>query len=298
MASISGYLRLLRWPGAVTAAASAVTGFLLVRRSGGTGDLSAAVAVGAAASLVYLGGVALNDVADAERDRDLHPDRPIPCGAAQRGRAAQLAAALLLAGCALSFLGAGTSAGLATSAAALLAVLYDVGGKRLRLGGSLLMGGARAANAAAGMLASALTLDFALTAPGPEVLAYPVAVGGYTVLLTFASTFEGKRPTPFVAGSLATGLVLAAASAWPHFPAQWWWAPALALVPLAATLVSGARDAQIPGGPGLGALIRRGVFGFLLLDAAWLMGVAWYDAGFWLILVYVGLRFLLARLRS
>ena len=34
------------------------------------------------------------------------------------------------------------------------------------------------------------------------------------------------------------------------------------------------------------------------MDAAWLMGVAWYDAGFWLILLYLGLRFLLARLRS
>lgn len=298
MPSLGGYLRLLRWPGAVTAAANAVTGFLLVRRSGGAGELTAGAAIGAAAVLVYLGGVVLNDVADAQRDRDLHPGRPIPAGEAERGRSALLALVLLVAGCGVSFALAGTVAGLATTVAAAFAILYDVGGKAWRLPGSLLMGGARAANAAAGMLASALSVDVALTQPGPEVLAYPVAIGGYTVLLTFASTFEGRKPTPFLAGSLAIAMVLPAALAWPHFPAAWWWAPALPLLALAATLISGARDAQVPDGPGLGALIRRAVFGFLLVDAAWLMGVAWYDAGFWLILLYVALRFVLARLRS
>ena len=298
MASISGYLRLLRWPGGVTAAANAVTGFLLVRRAGGAGDLSAGVAVGAAAALVYLGGVVLNDACDATRDREHHPARPIPAGDAERGRAAWLAMALLVAGCALALLAAGPMAGAATAAAAACAVLYDVGGKRWRVPGSLLMGGARAANVAAGLLASGLTVEFVLTQPGPEVLAYPIAIGGYTVLLTFASTFEGRQPTPVLAGTLAIALVLPATLAWPHFPALWWWAPALPLLPLAATLVSGARDAQVPGGPGLGALIRRAVFGFLLIDSAWLMGAGWYDAGFWLLLLYVGLRFLLARLRS
>ena len=68
--------------------------------------------------------------------------------------------------------------------------LYDTFGKRWRVPGSLLMGGARASNAAAGMLASAISVEFVLTRPGPAALAYPIAIGGYTVLLTFASTFE------------------------------------------------------------------------------------------------------------
>jgi 4-hydroxybenzoate polyprenyltransferase len=304
MASISGYLRLLRWPGAVTAAANAVTGFLLVRdfllTRGGADPAPRGVgfAIAGAAALIYLGGVALNDVADADRDREIHPDRPLPSGDAARGPAAVLALALLAGGCALALFVAGPAAGAASAVAAACAVLYDVGGKRWRVPGSLLMGGARAANATAGMLAAAVTLAVATERPGAEILAYPLAVGGYTVLLTFASTFEGRRPTPFLAGTLAVALVIPAAMAWPLFPGEWWWAPALPLLALAATLVSGARDAQVPEGPGLGALIRRAVFGFLLIDSAFLMGMGYYEYGFWLILFYVGLRFLLARLRS
>ncbi len=298
MSTLTGCLRLLRWPGALTAAANAVTGFLLVRRAGGDGTRLAAAAIASSAVLVYLGGVVLNDACDAERDRALHPGRPIPAGDVTRATAIALGLGLLVAGPLVALAMAGPAAGVAMGAAALCALLYDIGGKRWRVPGSLLMGGARASNAAAGMLASALTVEVALGAPSPGALAYPIAVGGYTVLLTYASTFEERRPTAVLAGGLALILILPAALAWPLFAARWWWAPALPLFALAATLVSGARDAQIPDGPGLGALIRRAVFGFLLVDAAWLMGATWYDAGFWLILVYVGLRFLLARLRS
>jgi len=298
MASIAGYLRLLRWPGAVTAAANAGTGYLLVRDAGGTGARAAGVAIGVAAALVYLGGVVLNDVFDARRDAEIHPGRPLPSGQAARGPAAVLAAALLVAGCVVAGTLAGPLAAAGSAAAAACAVLYDAGGKRWRVPGSVLMGGARACNAIAGMLASAVTLDAATSLSRDEVLAYPLVVGGYTLLLTFASTFEGRRPTPVLAGSLAVLLVLPPAFAWPLFPSSWWWAPALPLVPLAVTLVSGARDAQVPEGPGLGALIRRAVFGFLLVDATFLMGIEYWDWGFRLILVYVGMRFLLARLRS
>ena len=51
-------------------------------------------------------------------------------------------------------------------------------------------------------------------------------------------------------------------------------------------------------GPGLGAIIRRAVFGFVLVDAAWLFGVGKYDYGFWMLLLYVALRWVLRRARS
>ena len=87
-------------------------------------------------------------------------------------------------------------------------------------------------------------------------------------------------------------------NAWPFFPAGWALAPALGFAPLAVTLIVGARASLDPDGPGLGALIREAVFGFLLVDAAWLLGAGRYDQGFWLILVYVALRFILSRARS
>ncbi|MCE9637642.1 MAG: hypothetical protein K8T90_18235 [Planctomycetes bacterium] len=59
-----------------------------------------------------------------------------------------------------------------------------------------------------------------------------------------------------------------------------------------------ARDAVETPGPGIGAIVRAGVFGFLLVDSAWLFGAGRYEAGFWAILMYVGLRVALMRARS
>jgi len=66
---------------------------------------------------------------------------------------------------------------------------------------------------------------------------------------------------------------------------------------LPATRV-GHRFAAEPDGPGMGLVVRTGVFGFLLVDSAWLFGVSRYDPGFALILAYVGMRFALSRARS
>ena len=59
-----------------------------------------------------------------------------------------------------------------------------------------------------------------------------------------------------------------------------------------------ARDAADADGPGLGLVVRTGVFGFLLADAAWMFGIARYDTAFALILAYVALRLVLSRARS
>ena len=99
-------------------------------------------------------------------------------------------------------------------------------------------------------------------------LAVYAVLGGVFVLVGLReSTVIGFTGMGRVLFSLchALVLILPAALAWPLFPADWWWAPALPLVPHASILVSGAREAQVPDGPGLGALIRRAVFGFLQL---------------------------------
>lgn len=78
----------------------------------------------AASGLLYAAGTALNDVFDVERDRVLHPARPLPSGAISRGSAAAVAAGLMAAGVAAAHL-AGWWTGLVSLWVAAAIVLYD-----------------------------------------------------------------------------------------------------------------------------------------------------------------------------
>jgi 4-hydroxybenzoate polyprenyltransferase len=300
--SIAAHLRLIRWPGALTAAVNAMTGFLVAKwnaeRMTTRQEAVAACAVAAAGAIVYAGGVVLNDVADADRDATLHPGRPIPSGDVARGSANTFGLALLVGGAALAALLGGAAAGAAMAGAALAAYVYDFGAKRSRLAGALVLGFARASNAAAGCLAAVASAAAQERLEQPLVGAYLLAVLAYTAMLTFASTFEERTPSRATAASFAISLFVLAALPWSVFHAQWRLGPALAYLPLAGTLLVAARSAAEPDGPGVGLLVRAGVFGFLLADAAWLFGVGRYESGFALILAYVGMRFALSRARS
>lgn len=291
-------LGLLRWPGAISAAANAGAAFILAHEPDSPGGLGAALGAGAGGALVYLGGVALNDVADARVDAELHPHRPIPAGQVSVGAAAGFGFLLLLAGLTVSLSLAGLHAGFFTACAAVFALAYDVGAKKSGLLGGLCMGLARGTNAMAGAVAAwGWSGPLFVESVSPAHL-FPAFLALYTLLLTLVSTLEERAPTRvrvIGAGAALSVLVLAP---WPLFTAQWWWAPALALLPLVASFVNGVGEALRPDGPGVGAIVRRAVFGFPLLDAAWLLGIGKYDYGFWWILGYVSLRVLLARLRS
>jgi 4-hydroxybenzoate polyprenyltransferase len=293
-------LRLVRWPGAVTAAANAMTGFLVAHSHRATTHEEAVAAFGAAAggAVVYAGGVVLNDVADASRDVAIHPGRPIPSGQVTVAAARTLGLALLVAGAAASMAFAGPWAGAATAAAALCAFAYDFAAKGRRVPGAVVLGLARAANAAAGALAGASAPDLQARAGDELVLWYVAAVFAYTVVLTTASTFEDGEPSKTAAGAFATVLFVAAALPWARFFAAWRAGPVFAYLPLSATLVVAGRDAAEPAGPGMGAVVRAGVFGFVLADSAWLLGTGRYDRGFEMLLGYVALRFILSRARS
>lgn len=294
---VRALLRLVRWPGAVTAGVNAMTGFLVAHahvRSTREEAVAAFAAAGAGA-IVYCGGVVLNDVADAARDAEIHPDRPIPSGRVARRDAALFGGALLAIGAGVSLVAAGPFAGAATAAAALFACLYDFAAKRWRVPGALALALARAANALAGALAGAAAFDLLRE---PLVPIYAAAVLAYTAILTLASTHEDRTPSRPTAGAFAIALFVCAALSWSRFFAAWRMAPALALAPLLGTLLVAARDASEPEGPGMGVLVRAGVFGFLLADSTWLFGIGRYDDGFLLLLGYVALRFVLSRSRS
>ena len=294
-------LGLVRWPGAVTAAGNAATCFLLAHQRGSPSGVTAAAGALIGSTLIYAGGVVLNDVADAERDRTLHPPRPLPSGTVSRVAAARFGLGLLLAGVAAVGVLANPDAALVAAAAAGFAVAYDFVGRGARITGAVLLGLARGTNAAAGAVAALGGLAaFTDGAAFPSLFhLHPVALFAYTALLTWISTFEERRPARWVAGALALSLAVTAAIPWAEFPrTSWRESPGIPLFLLLGVLVGAARDAQADPGPGIGAIVRAGVFGFLLVDAAWLFGNGRYDAGFWAILVYALLRLALARARS
>jgi len=90
----------MRIPNAPTAAADVLAGALLA--GAGNGHAAALAVLCVASVCLYTGGIVLNDVADAKRDAQLRPERPIPAGQVRRSTAVVLTAGLLLAGVALA----------------------------------------------------------------------------------------------------------------------------------------------------------------------------------------------------
>lgn len=259
-------LRLLRWPGVLTAAADAATAGLLLAPCLDRGTGLAALA----AALAYAGGVALNDVADAGRDATLHPERPLPSGAVSRGAAMVFAVTLLVLSPVVAWFAHPAAA--AGYAGVVLAVLaYDLVLKRWAMPGAVAMGLCRGGSVLAAALAHEPFRRTLAEDPG-RALVLPLPWFLHTVFLTLASRLEdrrdGMRWFPAAALAVAVGPAVAftmlAASGIASRPA--------ALVPLTAYTIAvalAAAKVQRAGrSESTGLLIREGVFGFLLLDAA------------------------------
>jgi 4-hydroxybenzoate polyprenyltransferase len=107
---------------------------------------------------LYGGGVAFNDVFDAELDAVERPERPIPSGRASRKSATWMAFLLLLIGVVAAAQVSWISAGIALAVAA-LAVVYDSWGKHQFLLGPINMGLCRSGNLLLGMSISPVLLE-------------------------------------------------------------------------------------------------------------------------------------------
>lgn len=105
-AMLKPWLQLFRVPNLPTAVCDAVAGGAIAGASLGlppSAVVRPALLAGGAELLLYMAGLADNDLADADRDREAAPDRPIPSGALSR-RSVAAAARLCVLGAA--FLGA------------------------------------------------------------------------------------------------------------------------------------------------------------------------------------------------
>lgn len=162
MGKILAHIRLMRPANIVTAVADIMAGFAasgavihLFRFNDGyflTPQLPSLLWLCLATIGLYGGGVAFNDVFDAELDRVERPERAIPSGQASVASAGILATILLVMGITAAWQVSQVS-GLIAMAVAALAVLYDAWGKHQHIFGPVNMGLCRGGNLLLGVSA-------------------------------------------------------------------------------------------------------------------------------------------------
>lgn len=210
-------LLLTRAPLAASAASNLVVGALLSRPpgSGWRNDEVVALALLAVASCcAYWGGMVMNDRFDLERDRALHPGRPLASGRVSASLATTLGAALLVGHVLLATLAgylvgqdsfeaaAGARRGFVGGAVLVACVLaYDGWLKKERLPGALAMAGCRFVNVLLGVFVLGLWPG---KNPAGATLLYALLLGIYVVYLTVLSFYEDSDAPP---EAVATGLL-------------------------------------------------------------------------------------------
>lgn len=156
MGRLIAHLRLTRPANIITAIADILAGFsvvgaiFLVFADGENKTLNELLWLVLSTIGLYGGGVAFNDVFDADLDQIERPERPIPSGQASVTSAAIMAFTLLLIGV-LAALMVSVFSGVVALSVALLAVLYDYWGKHQLVFGPINMGLCRSGNLFLGM---------------------------------------------------------------------------------------------------------------------------------------------------
>ena len=238
------YLRLVRAPAVFSALGDPLAGLLLDDEAPPAGE---AARLSAASAMLYLAGMALNDLADREEDARERPERPIPSGAVSPRSAAIIGGSLLLAG---TLLARRCGARWTGPALAATIVAYDFSLKRSSTLGPIAMGACRSLSLLMGVEAS----RGEVTRRGTEGA---LLLGTYVAGLTLVARGEtgAARTTELRTGAgLVAGALLAAAVR--GGPASLAWSAAAG--GLAGPAVRRALRAPAPEtiGPAVGALIR------------------------------------------
>lgn len=144
---------LLRIPNVATAVSDIVAASAIGLALGSDASTGRLVATGLASACFYLGGMALNDVADSESDARLRPSRPIPSGRVSRGQATGITVVLFVLGLGLAWF-AGSTVFLVSLGLLAAILLYDLGLAGKVLIGPLGMAACRGLNMAMGLAAA------------------------------------------------------------------------------------------------------------------------------------------------
>ena len=238
------YLRLVRAPAVFSALGDPLAGLLLDR---GAASPGLATRLSAASAMLYLAGMALNDLADREEDARDRPERPIPSGGVSPRAAALLGGSLLLGG---TLLARRCGARWTGPALAATIVAYDFQLKRSSTLGPIAMGACRSLSLLMGVEAS----RGEVTRRGTEGA---LLLGAYVAGLTLIARGEtgATRTTELRAGaSLVAGALLTTAIR--GSPASIAWSAAAAGLAGPAVRRALQRPAPDTVGPAVGALIR------------------------------------------
>ena len=190
--TLRSYAELLRLSNLPTVVPNVLTGCAL---GAGRGEMpwQALMFCTGGVVLLYAGGMALNDAADAEVDRVDRPERPIPSGRISRGWAYKIAGTALAAGWLLLCAGASGSS-LAASALVAVIIAYDLLHK-LQAWAVVLMGLAR------GLVYVACATAVAWPLPLEKVTWFASAIALYTLAFTFIRSLLAFRILALVGGS-------------------------------------------------------------------------------------------------
>jgi len=265
MSTAGALFKLTRFPLVFTAAADSAVGAALV------GGSLPWIPVAVCSSFLYAAGMAMNDVVDADRDRTLHPERPIPSGRVSP-QAARLFTLVLFVLAMSAARVADTNTMIGATVLVALIVSYNRYLKRWAIPGSLGMAAMRGGNLALGAVSAGVL-------PGSEQFPWvPVTIlACYVFILTLWSTREemrdGGRGLPALLGIGLVAIPLAGAV--PPLPARWAAAAAsLWILPWVLRSILRPEPARLM------QTVRWGVLGILPLDASFLAVEArWLEAG-------------------
>ena len=263
MNKLVGDLRLMRPANIVTAVADilagiAITGFFFRD----TVEWSPVFLLILSTVGLYGGGVAMNDVFDAELDAKERPERPIPSGVIHKTEAAVLGISLLLFGIIMAFQ-VGTLSGTLAVAIAIAALVYDRYAKHHRFLGPLNMGLCRGLNLLLGISIVPLmtgSLWFAAIVP----ILYIAAI----TMISQGEVHGGRKPALYVAAILyliAMSSILYASFSHGNvvvtllFVTLW---GVMVFLPLRKAI-------EQPEGRVLGRAVKSGVLALILMNAAW-----------------------------
>ena len=271
-------LKLFRFPLVFTAIADSAAGYLL--RCPGAPDPLVLACLAAASAGLYMFGMAMNDIADRERDRTLAPGRMLPSGRLTPAQAVSRSLAVILVSAAAVIALPGRSlAPLAVWGGTLLAILaYD-----FVLKAPPVMGLIRALNFLIGVASVPPPENlYGLGSPLPgPYLALALTPFLYVTSLTFVSTLEEGLVKRWVV--MFGALFMAGAAFLPEFlvrrelgkhPAGASWAASAVLA--CAVL---ARAAKAVDRKGVMFLVRDGVGGIILLEAVTLLSAGLVGPG-------------------
>lgn len=187
------YFELLRFPAVFTANADVMMGFLVTR--GSLHPPAGFVVLTIISACLYLGGMVLNDVFDAEIDASERPQRPIPSGRISRKSATILGWCLIAFALVIAVHFSQHSEQWRTTIVAFTlagcVVLYDSGAK-YTFAGPLVMGGCRTLNVLLGMSLATDPGSPLLRGWNPVEWAIALAVGLYIAGIAWIARGEEK----------------------------------------------------------------------------------------------------------